>query len=90
MISKNVDIDDKLVNGQVGTVMNFKFDRIKIIGIYVKLDDSTAGTKAMRSDTLCTENNWVLIERTESTLNIIKHFSNFPTVRRTQFPLMLS
>ncbi|XP_066928370.1 uncharacterized protein [Clytia hemisphaerica] len=43
LISKNIDIADRLVNGQVGTVMRFKFDcNNKISGFYVKLDDVTA------------------------------------------------
>ncbi|XP_066912801.1 uncharacterized protein [Clytia hemisphaerica] len=43
LISKNIDIADRLVNGQVGTVMRFKFDcNNKISGLYVKLDDVTA------------------------------------------------
>ncbi|XP_066915086.1 uncharacterized protein [Clytia hemisphaerica] len=46
LISKNIDITDRLVNGQVGQVMGFKFDsNNKISGIYVKLDDVTAGKK---------------------------------------------
>jgi PIF1 helicase. len=90
VISKNIDIDDKLVNGQVGTVMQFKFDQTKIIGVYIKLDDNRAGLKAMTVNVTTRDNNWILIERAESTFNLKKHFSNSPSVRRTQFPLMLS
>ena len=73
LISKNIDIIDRLVNGQVGTVMKFKFDNSnKITGIYVKLDDSKAGKKGTNLDHLCRENNWVLIERAETTFDAKK------------------
>ncbi|XP_066910247.1 uncharacterized protein [Clytia hemisphaerica] len=91
LISKNIDIADRLVNGQVGTVMRFKFDcNNKISGFYVKLDDVTAGKKGSNLDSVCRENNWTLIERAESTFATRKNKQKSPMVRRTQFPLILS
>ncbi|XP_066926174.1 uncharacterized protein [Clytia hemisphaerica] len=96
LISKNIDITDRLVNGQVGKVMGFKFNaNNKISGIYVKLDDMTAGKKASNLDNKCRENNWSLIERAECTFNTRKQKKKGNkekplNVRRTQFPLVLS
>ena len=88
MISRNIDIEDKLVNGQVGKVMEFKLNGSKIEGIYIKLDDDTAGLKARNRDRLCRENNWIYIERTEATFSPKKN--RYVVVKRTQFPLILS
>ena len=90
MNSKNIDIDDKLVNGQLGTVMQFKFSENKIVGVYIKLDDVTADFNAKKVDQISRENNWILVKRAESTFNLKKSFVNSPSVCRTQFPLMLS
>uniref|UniRef100_A0A7M5V9S6 ATP-dependent DNA helicase n=2 Tax=Clytia hemisphaerica TaxID=252671 RepID=A0A7M5V9S6_9CNID len=96
LISKNIDITDRLVNGQVGTVMGFKFNSInKISGIYVKLDDTKAGKKGSNLDQVCRENSWTLIERAECTFNTRKQRNKRSKekplmVRRTQFPLVLS
>eukprot|EP00111_Clytia_hemisphaerica_P007571 TCONS_00022004-protein len=91
LISKNIDIADRLVNGQVGTVMRFKFHcNNKISGFYVKLDDVTAGKKGSNFDSVCRENNWTLIERAESTFATRKNKQKSTMVRRTQFPLILS
>ena len=94
-ISKNIDIVDRLVNGQVGTVKRFKVDcNNKVSGIYVKLDDEKAGKKGANSDNVCRENNWVLIERAETSFDPRKrnrkNNKNSLVVRRTQFPLLLS
>ncbi|XP_066910992.1 ATP-dependent DNA helicase PIF1-like [Clytia hemisphaerica] len=94
LISKNIDITDRLVNGQVGTVMGFKYDSSNILGIYVKLDDASAGKKGSNLDHVCRHNGWVLIERAETTFNTRKAKKKKKEtplmVRRTQFPLMLS
>ena len=91
---KNIDIADRLVNGQVGTVMRFKLNSNNIIsGIYVKLDDAAAGKQASNLDHMCRENHWTLIERAESTFDTRKNkrkHDNSLMVRRTQFPLTLS
>ena len=91
MISKNIDINDKLVNGRVGRLMKFKLNSESIVlAIYVKLDDGEAGCINKNSNLICRENDWVIIERVESIFSMKKKFSNSPSIQRTQFPLMLS
>ena len=90
MITKNIDIEDKLINGQVGFIKYIKLANNKVSDIYVKLDDPTAGQKSRQSDHLSCANNWVKITRTESVFNTKKRFSNSPSIRRTQFPIMLA
>ena len=46
MLTNNVNIDDRLINGQLGTVFDFKFDsKGNIITVYVKFEDEHAGKK---------------------------------------------
>ncbi|XP_066910931.1 uncharacterized protein [Clytia hemisphaerica] len=62
LICKNIDITDRLVNGQVGTVMGFKYNSGNTIsGVYVKLDDVLAGKKGPNLDHVCRENDWIWI-----------------------------
>lgn len=90
MITRNIDIDDKLINGIVGNIVRIMSRNGKVSAIYVKLDDETAGAKSMPSDHLTRGNRWVKIERVEASFNTKKRFSNSPAICRTQFPLMLS
>ena len=90
MITKNIDIDDKLINGQVGTIKYVQFVNNKVTAVFIQLDDETAGKKAMQSSNIGRSNSWVKVERAEAIFNTKRRFVNSPTIRRTQFPLMLS
>ena len=90
MITKNIDISDKLINGQVGKISFIKYRTNNVVAIYISLDDNSAGLKSKQTDAISRQNNWVVIERAESTFNVKKRVTNSPCVRRTQFPLMLS
>ena len=45
MLTTNLDIADRLINRQMGTVVKIYFDRVtqKPTVVYVKLDDNRAG-----------------------------------------------
>ena len=43
MLTSNLDIADRLINGQLDTVFDFKYSVGTITKIYVKLDDFNAG-----------------------------------------------
>jgi len=90
MITKNIDISDKLINGQVGKVSFIKFRNNNVVAIYVSLDDNSAGLKSKQTDAITRQNNWIIIERAGSTFNVTKRMTNSSCIRRTQFPLMLS
>ena len=40
MLTVNIDLSDRLVNGQLGTVDNIVFTEYEISKIYLKFDDS--------------------------------------------------
>ena len=90
MITRNIDISDKLINGQVGTVSFIKLRASTVVAIYVKLDDDSAGIKSKQTDLMTRQNNLIVIERAEANFNTKKRISKSPCIRRTQFPLMLS
>ena len=91
MLAVNIDISYKLINGQMGTVKYFKYDKNNTISkIYVKFDDENAGKNMTASDRLAKENNWVPIVRTDTLIKIKQHNFNSPAIRRTQFPLTLA
>ena len=45
MLTSNIDVLDKLSNGQIGTVAQIKLENHNVTIIYVKLDDESAGLK---------------------------------------------
>ena len=53
MLISNIDIDDRLINGQLGTVTNFKSSNRRIEIIYIKFDDVYAGHKAQKERQVC-------------------------------------
>ena len=90
MITKNIDLKDRLINGQIGTIMQFKFKNDDLVKIYIKLDDERAGVKALNSDPISRENMWIPITRSEAFFTLKARSANSSMIRRTQFPLMLS
>ena len=45
MLTSNLDIDDRLVNGLVGTVKQIKYKNNEVSVVYVKFNDNYAGRK---------------------------------------------
>ena len=88
MLTANIDISDRLINGQLGTIFDFEHNEENITKIYLKLDDAKAGLKAKNCDKFATRNNAIPTERSATDIPISK-FSNM-FVKRTQFPLMLA
>ena len=50
MLTRNINIEDRLVNGLVGKVMRIGHGRNTVKVIYVKFDDQNAGLATMQSD----------------------------------------
>ena len=92
MITSNIDISDRLINGQLGVVMYFEIIHNNTEIIYLKLDDAKAGLKAINNSNFAAKrSNWVSIKRVDTSIYIkSKRSLSAPSIRRTQFPLMLS
>ena len=90
MLTSNIDVPDKLSNGQIGTVFYVKVDCFCIKKIYIKFDDETAGLKKIGTNVFAKNNKCVPIERVETKIKIRPGKISSPEIKRTQFPLMLS
>ena len=91
MLTVNLDLEDRLVNGQLGTVKHFQKDQNgNVLKIYIAFDDCEAGLKSISKDTFASRNLRVPIEKAEANIRIRTNKDSSPAVTRTQFPLMLA
>ena len=90
MLTSNIDINDRLINGQIGTVHNIVTRSGTVTKIYISFQDPMAGFIKMSNDPYGRIHNVVSIERTETDIHVHKNISSSPAINRTQFPLMLS
>ena len=89
MVTVNIEIKDRLINGRVGEVIGFKIIDNIINEVNTKFEDPQIGRKAIMFNQ-CTRANCVMpIEKCEVDIPISKG-SVSPSIRRTQFPLALS
>ena len=88
MLTKNIDIDDKLVNGALGRVMGFQYCNEKVDVVYIEFNDGSIGRSLMEQDDISRRNNWVPIKQNEVSFGIQKN-TYHPCVKQTQFPLAL-
>ena len=90
MLTVNLDIQDKLINGQIGVVKNVVVTDGRVSKIYVKFFDERAGLQKMMSDTYGRFHQYVPIERTDADIAIHNKKLSAPKIKRTQFPSTLS
>jgi len=84
MLTINIDINDKLIKGQIGTVVNFLVKNGIVEKVYIRFDDVLAGLEKQKTDHFALESRVSVDIRTnEETLTS-------PVIKRIQFPLMLS
>ena len=62
MLTVNIDIQDRLTNGQTGIIKYIQFAQGSVCKVYVKLSDEQVGSKSMRLSYLGRQNSWVPIE----------------------------
>ena len=91
MITANIDVEDKICNGQIGMIEHIKYDDIgRIKKIYLKMEDTNIGIKMMNSDNYGRLHSLVPIEMIEKEFQINKNRASSPSIKRLQFPLVLS
>ena len=91
MLTMNVDLQDRLINGQFGAMKHIAInDQRNISKIYIKFDDSKAGLKRISMDSLAHDCQWVPIERAEVNIKNRANKDSSPVINRIQFPLMLA
>jgi hypothetical protein len=94
MLTTNVDITDRLINGQLGTVIRISVDNHSNTPstVFVKFDDSNSGLSAMRSSSssFARENNLVPIKPVLARIKVRPGKPSSPGIQRLQFPLTLA
>ena len=86
MLTSNIDIKDRLINGQMGEIFDFHYTGNNTIDvIFVKFDDELAGLNQMRKSRFAMEHNVVPVYRINSRISTGKTFAV-----RVQFPLALA
>ena len=89
MVTVKVDVNDRLINGQVGEVFGFKIVNNVIYKVYIKFEDLEIGRKAMMSSQFTRVNCVAPIKKCEADIPISKG-SILTCIEPTQFPLALS
>ena len=56
MLTINIDIQDRLINGQTGIFRHIEFAEGSVCRVHVKFSDELAGSKAMRTSYLGEQN----------------------------------
>ena len=94
MLTNNVDISDRLINGQLGTVARILVNEVtqKPTIVYVKFDDEYAGNLVITksADTFAIENQVVPIKPILAQIKLNPGKRSSPEIQRLQFPLSLA
>lgn len=91
MLTNNIDIDDRLINGQIGLVRDIQYNNDGTIQtIFVKFNDHQAGILKMRSNQYAFETHTVPIKRIQASIPVSMSSVSSPAISRTQFPIMLA
>ena len=91
MLTTNINVEDKLCNGQIGVIRHIKYDSANTPQkIYLQMEDKGIGIKTMQTDSFARNNNLVPIERVEKEIKIKKNRPFSPAIKMLQFPLILS
>ena len=89
MLTVNIELSDRLVNGQLGTVDNTVFTESGISKIYLKFDDPSLDKQLMCTDFYSTKHQAVPSNRVESHISLTRK-NNLHMISRTQFPLIIA
>jgi len=94
MLTTNIDIGDRLINGQMGTVTKIEVNQNtqKPTVIYIKFDDNEAGrnVRAKCPNPFARENTVVPIEPVLTRIKVRPGKPSSPEIQRIQFPLTLA
>ena len=89
MLTTNIDITDRLINGQIGIVEYFKFLGDKVDIIYIKFDNTNAGKRLIQTDNLSRHNSRVPIKKTDTYIHTGNSYIS-ASIQQTLFPLTLA
>lgn len=94
MLTTNISISDRLINGQVGTIFKISVDNNsgKPNILYIKFSDSNAGNDLIntRNMPFARENTVVPITPVLARIKIRPGKASSPEIQRVQFPVSLA
>ena len=94
MLTTNIDIADRLINGQIGTVVKINVNQSnqKPTVIFVKFDDHNAGNISIQKsgNVFARENRAVPIEPVLTRIKVRPGKLSSPEIQRMQFPITLA
>jgi len=94
MLTNNIDIADRLINGKIGTVIKIDVNQNtgKPTIIYIKFEDHKAGKNLIEksSNLFVRENNAVPIEPILARIKVRPGKPSSPEIQRVQFPITLA
>ena len=71
MLTVNVDLQDRIVNGQLGTVKHIVLNsQNNVSKIYIKFDDCKVGLKKINIDNVARQHLWVPLKKTTVDIRI--------------------
>ena len=84
MITTNIELLDRLINGEIGTVKYININQNEVNAIYVAFDDVSAGQIRINgNDLIASSNKWVPIEKEETSICFNKYKITSPAINRT-------
>ena len=63
MLTINTDIQDRLINGQIGLVKHFEIINNDVATIFIKFDDANAGRNLILTNSFAMQNNSIPIKK---------------------------
>ena len=84
MLTLNIDVKHRLVNGQLGTVMHIaRNHRNEIFKIYVQFDDNEEGLMKLNTGIFVKQHFWVPIDKTELKIKVKLNKDTSRVIQRT-------
>ena len=93
MLTTNINIQDRLINGQMGTVVKIDLNSHKDPTVlYIKFDDVKAGEISINTstDSFARQNHVVPIEPILAKIKVRPGKPSSPEIQRVQFPVALA
>ena len=91
MLTVNIDLQDRLVKGQLGTIKLINLDmQSNVTKIYIKFYNCKAGLRKIHTNAFRKQHLWEPIQKIEVDIRIKATKSSSSVIKRTQYPLMLA
>ena len=88
MLAVNVDLQDRLVNGQLVTVKHIVLNsQNNVSKIYIKFDDCKVGLKKINNDNFARQHLWIPIDKTTVNIRIKSNKNSSPCYQKNSLSI---